>query len=110
MPNHEVYIKRKIFWLYKAKDDLVNRLNKIQKTIERTDTLIERVRLKLQWIDEKTTTIERIQKHIAHVRILIEEHDSTERHQNVLIDQQQLLKITLSSINEGYVRETSYTP
>ena len=59
--------------LYQEKNDLVSRLNNICETMENTDPLIERVRLKIQWMDEKETSIKRIEKHVRCIKRLIQE-------------------------------------
>jgi len=109
--------------LYREKDDLVQRLNDIYYTIENTDPLIDRVKLKLQWFREKETSIERIEKHIANLQRLLKEPrlpemcDQNRKFTDVspLNGQpnqrlnKQLLELTLSAIEEGFVRETSYS-
>jgi hypothetical protein len=68
-----IYIKKLVCDLYQEKDDLISRLNDIQQTIEDTDPLLERVRLKIQWMIEKKTSLNRIQKHILTIERLISE-------------------------------------
>jgi hypothetical protein len=109
--------------LYQEKNDLVSRLNNICETIENTDPLIERVRLKIQWMYEKETSIKRIEKHIRCIKRLIQEprlpemgHPSwgyTEKgdYNRELTEKlnKQLFALTLSAIEEGCVRESSFS-
>jgi hypothetical protein len=99
---------------YDDKDNMVKRLNKIRASMQQKDTLIEKVRLKCQWLEERTLYITRIEKKIAYVEMLLcrenKKQAAIEREYRNFIDQQQLLKITLCTIKEGYAYETSYTP
>ena len=118
-----VDVRSLVCHLYQEKNDLVSRLNNICETMENTDPLIERVRLKIQWMDEKETSIKRIEKHIRCIKRLIQEprlpemgHPSwgyTEKgdYNRELTEKlnKQLFALTLSAIEEGCVRESSFS-
>jgi hypothetical protein len=118
-----VDVRSLVCHLYQEKNDLVLRLNNICETIENTDPLIERVRLKIQWMYEKETSIKRIEKHIRCIKRLIEEprlpemghlswgYTETGKFNRELTAKlnKQLLALTLSAIEEGCVRESSFS-
>jgi hypothetical protein len=118
-----VDVRSLVCHLYQEKNDLVSRLNNICETMENTDPLIERVRLKIQWMDEKETSIKRIEKHVRCIKRLLQEprlpemgHPSwgyTEKgdYNRKLTEKlnKQLFALTLSAIEEGCVRESSFS-
>jgi hypothetical protein len=118
-----VDLRSLVYHLYQEKNDLVSRLNNICETMENTDPLIERVRLKIQWMDEKETSIKRIEKHVRCIKRLLQEprlpemgHPSwgyTEKgdYNRELTEKlnKQLFALTLSAIEEGCVRESSFS-
>lgn len=119
-------IKKLVCHLEKDVHDLISRLNDIQDTINNTDPLIERVRLKILWTYEKDTNIIRIQKHVLCLQSLIWEVDSLEsckscplnwrirevfptKEQLVETLNKQLLEVTLSVLASGFVCESSFS-
>jgi hypothetical protein len=88
-----------ILQLYQEYSDLIRLLNGIYYKIQNSFNLIQRVRWKIHWEEIRDSCVLRLGEDVANLMRLNEcSHE-----------ERQLLSLTLNRIDEGFVRESSYS-
>jgi hypothetical protein len=92
-------MRSKVQRLYHEYGELVRSLDAIYAKIQASFTLIERVHWKIHWMEVRDTCILQLNEKISAL-VTRNECNAMEK---------ELLSITLSRIEEGFVKETSYS-
>jgi hypothetical protein len=94
--------------LYEEKSDLVLRLDAIYANVRTAASLIERVRLKIEWMEERDTVVRRLTQMVSDLSFIndgcqIIAADPME----IEMLKGQLYKITDTNLVLGFIHETS---
>ena len=94
--------------LYEEKSDLVLRLDAIYANVRTAASLIERVRLKIEWMEERDTVVRRLTQMVSDLSFIndgcqIIAADPME----IEMLKEQLYKITNTNLVLGFIHETS---
>jgi len=97
--------------LYEEKSYLVVRLDAIHARIKSSASLIERVRLKIEWIEERDKVVERLTQMVSSLTFINDGGGEIIDVEPTEIERlnTQLYAITSANLIGGYIRETSFS-
>ena len=95
--------------LYEEKSYLVVRLDAIHARIKSSASLIERVRLKIEWIEERDKVVERLTQMVSSLTFINGSETIGVDPMEIERLNAQLYAITSANLIGGYIRETSFS-
>jgi hypothetical protein len=87
---------------------LVLRLNAIHMRVKSAPSLLDKVRLQVQWMDTKDTTADELIDIVSNL-MYVHEVESNKTHRDIRKIQQELYSMTMDSMKLGFVRESSFS-
>jgi peptidoglycan hydrolase CwlO-like protein len=93
--------------LFQEMTDMISHLDVISRRVEAAPTLLDKVRLKIEWMEVKTNFVQHLQDKISHLQNHLDEEN---RLHEIKRQQGQLYRLTLQMISENFVRESSSSP
>jgi hypothetical protein len=90
--------------LFQEMTDMIPHLDAICRRVEAAPSLLDKVRLKIEWMEVKTNFVQQLQDKISHLQNHL---DKENRAYETNGQQRQLYHLTLQMISENFVRESS---